>query len=520
MHGAPLLARRTTGWPRRLSLDSLAALQAGLLVVALVQFLRCCGPAYIWVLLSLTVPALRWLRSAAYRQRMGAWLRQEWASIECFADDHARLPWRATVRLIVLPAGLFFLSQGRPLMTGDSKPITLIASALVRDGTTDLSAFAASYAPVYHVPPHDDLPYFCQRSADSVYSCYHAGMVVFALPSAALARMLGADLASGGAQDRMEKGVASWLAAACLGLFFLLALHRTDARSAGLMTLLLATGSGVCSTVGQALWQHGGVLFWLLLALLLEYRTWRSPRLVATLLQGIALAMMFACRLPSAVFIAAFGLWLLCRAPRRALVVGLSALLVYAPWACYYYAIYSNVLGPSWKQHELFTAHWRDTLLPLLVSPDHGLLIYQPWILLALTLLLPSIRRLAKTIPTAMPPGWTWFCVLAVGPYLALVGSWYCWWGGQCWGSRLLVETLPFFALLCLPPLAVLRRLAWGRRLLLVMALLAAFVQLTGVYLKADCRDTQPALLGTQPEPPGSWTHLPFLTPFVGRLHG
>ena len=78
-------------------------------------------------------------------------------------------------------------------------------------------------------------------------------------------------------QDRLEKAIASWLAAACLGLFFLLALHIVDARYGGLTTLLLAVGSGLCSTVGQALWQHGGVIFWMLLALLIEFRTWRRP---------------------------------------------------------------------------------------------------------------------------------------------------------------------------------------------------------------------------------------------------
>jgi len=103
----------------------------------------------------------------------------------------------------------------------------------------------------------------------------------------------------------------------------------------------------------------------------------------------------------------------------------------------------------------------------------------------------------------------------AIVPYLGLIASWYCWWGGQCWGSRLAVETVPFFALLCLRPLAALRRLLWGRRLLLAMFLVGAFMQLTGVYLKVDCRDTQPALFSTQPEPPGSWKHLPFLTPFT-----
>ncbi len=500
---------------------ALRTLQASLFIVSLVQFLRCAGPAYIWVFVALVVPLMRFGWSADYRRHVLSRLCYEWASIEAFAANRSRLPWRATALLVVLPAGLFFLTQGRPLMTGDSKPITLIASSVVRYGSTDISAFLPEYAPVYTPAPGMTLPYFCVKTATGVHSSYASGMFVFAVPSAALARLLGANLSSGGVQDRMEKGVSSWLAAVCLGLFFLLALHLVDAGSAAWMTLLLAMGSGMCSTVGQALWQHGGVLFWMLLALLIEFRTWRRPVLTGTLLQGMALAMMFACRLPSAVLIAAFGIWLLLRAPCRAIFVGLAAALAYAPWAWYYGTTYGQVLGPSIRQLDMFTGNWRDTLIPLLFSTDHGLLVYQPWILLGSALVVPSVRRRLPATPVDAPSGRYWLCIAAIVSYLALVTSWYCWWGGQCWGSRMVVETVPFFALLCLPCVAALRRLAWGRRVLLATALVAAFVQLTGVYLKADFRDTQPVLIGNaNPEPPGSWKHWPFLTPFVGRWHG
>ena len=76
-------------------------------------------------------------------------------------------------------------------------------------------------------------------------------------------------------------------------------------------------------------------------------------------------------------------------------------------------------------------------------------------------------------------------------------------------------ETVPLFALLCLPPVAGLLRLAWGRRLVLAMLLLAAFPHLTGVYLKANYRDIQQGLFSHRLELPGSWQNLPFLTPFV-----
>jgi hypothetical protein len=226
--------------------------------------------------------------------------------------------------------------------------------------------------------------------------------------------------------------------------------------------------------------------------------------------------MMFACRLSSALLILPFGVWILYRAPRRALLVGLLAAVAYLPWAWYYQSIYGTPLGPSVGQMIGFSWSWREASLPLLIAPDHGLLMYQPWILLGLAVCLPPVRRLLPVgEPGDLPGGWRWVCVSAIVLHLALIASWNCWWGGDCWGSRLATETVPLFALLCLRPIAALRRLAWGRRLVLATALVAAFLHLTGVYLPADYQAVQPAIFTHRPALPGSLDNLPFLTPFL-----
>jgi hypothetical protein len=491
-------------------------LQTALIAVSVVQFIRCDGAPYLWVIVAMAVPLARCFAIPAHRRHMLSVIRRLWATVEAFAAEPQCLPWRAVLLLIVLPSGLFFLTQTRPIMTGDSKPITLMACSLVRDGTSDLSAFAALYGAENHFNRPDELPYFLRRTATGIHSSYHTGTFVFALPSAVLARLLGARLNEINAQNHLEKGIASWLAAACLGLFFLLALHIVDARTAGVVTVLLAVGSALCSTVAQALWQHGGVIFWMLLCLLVEFRTWRRPTRGGTLLQGVAVAMMFACRLSSALLILSFGLWLLGRSPRRAALVGLFGLLAYSPWAWYYQSIYGTPFGPSIAQVLGFAIRLRETAVPLLLSPAHGLLVYQPWIVLGLAACLPGTRRLAPAGEPGDPPvGWRWFCGLAIVLHLTLVASWNCWWGGDCWGSRLVTETVPLFALLCLRPIAALLRLTWGRRLVLAMGLLAAFPHLTGVYLKANYCDSQMGLFSQRMELPGSWQNLPFLTPFI-----
>src|SRR5262249_26519706 len=147
------------------------------------------------------------------------------------------------------------------------------------------------------------MPYFLLVGRRGVYSAYPSGMVTFAAPVVAAARVTGADLDQTRVREHLEKLAACWVTVGCLALFFLLALHRVGPAPAWAMTALLATGSVLYSTVGQALWQHGGVILCMLAALLLEFRQARRPALSMTLLQGGACALMVACRLSSALFV-------------------------------------------------------------------------------------------------------------------------------------------------------------------------------------------------------------------------
>jgi hypothetical protein len=320
-------------------------------------------------------------------------------------------------------------------------------------------------------------------------------------------------------RDRLEKWTACWVAAGCLALFFLLALHRVAPAPAWVMTALLATGSVLYSTVGQALWQHGGVILWGLAALLLEFRQARRPSVAATLGQGAACALMLACRLSAGLFVLALGTWVLVRSPRRAVLHGAAAALAYAPWAWLYGSVYGTPFGPAAGQLEPsnWTPNLLGSLLGVLVSPSRGMLVYQPWLLLAATALVPAVRRRLRTAGRApCPAGWSLFCAAVVVLHLGLVSSWRCWWGSQCWGSRLASEAVPPCALLLLRPLAALWSTTAGRRLVLGAGLLALLLHLPAAYLHADLWN---ATAHAERESAGlwAWTDPPFLYPI---LHG
>jgi hypothetical protein len=473
------------------------------------------GRHELWLALFLAVSFLALTLSASYRRRALSLVRARWGDVEEFAGGSGKRPWGAACLLVMLPAALLFFTSSHNLMMGDSRPVILTAASLVTDGDMELSKFAP-------LPdgagPREGLPYYLRRTPGGVYSNYPAGMLQFALPVALLARCLGADLRASAVHERLEKWTASWLAAACLGLFFLLALHLTDPAPAAIVTLLLAVGSVLFTTVAQGLWQHGGLIFWALIALLAEFDRRQHPAWSGTLLPGVACGLMLACRLTSAVFIVPFGLWVLLRCPRRAVFLAAWAFVAYAPWALLYESIYDNLFGPSMSLVTGLggSSLWLRTLPGLLISPGRGLLVYQPWLVLL------AVAPLCWFVPAhfrgggrpAPPRGWAWCCVAAVFLHLGLLTAWPMWWGGACWGSRLLAESVPLLALLCLHPVAVLWRTPAGRAVVMALVLLGCLVHAPAVYFRAEDWDMA-ADVDHHPAVLWSWSDPPFLYPLL-----
>ena len=275
----------------------------------------------------------------------------------------------------------------------------------------------------------------------------------------------------------------------------------------------MATGSVLFSTVSQALWQHGGSIFWMLSVLLVEFETARRPPLGASLLQGFALGMMIPCRLTSVLFVVPFGVWVLVRSPKRVCIITVVALVTYAPWAVFHFQTYGTLIGPSTGQ--IHAADWNtdlsESMLGLLFSPARGLFVYQPWLLLPLLCPIPLFRRRMEATRTnaASPVGWSWLCLVVIVLQIILVSAWGCWWGGHCWGSRLLAEVVPLAALLCLAPVALLLRSFSGRTLLAMLATVTFFLHGPGIYNPPYWESRVD--LDRHPEMLWSWSQAPFV---------
>lgn len=436
------------------------------------------------------------------------------AALTRLSDALARNPngWRAVAVAavgVVAPVTAVESRTSQNVWTGDTMPLVPTVVQLWTHGNRDLTGYLPGHGYYRWDVCGPDRPYFVREvpGAAGVYSTYPAGMEPFAWPGVLLADALGYDLRDDNVLLWVEKLSASALAGACLGLFFLAALHVGPPPAAFAVTWLLATGSVFTSTIGMILWQQGGVVFWSLLALWVELRSGGRPGWRGVLAQGVACGSMLACRPSAVTFLVPFGLWVLARDWRRGLIVPAVALLAYLPWAAMYYALYRNPFGPAmgFLNEQWFPGESVDGVL---FSPGRGLFVYQPCLLLLGLRLWPPAGRHDGPPP---PAGWAGFAAGMIAAHVVLVGSWPMWWGGFCYGSRLAAEVVPVAALFAVRPVGWLLRTRGGWVLVAVVALAGFAVHAPCAYYDAWLWNDAPVSVDTHPARLRDWSRPPFL---------
>lgn len=171
----------------------------------------------------------------------------------------------------------------------------------------------------------------------------------------------------------------------------------------------------------------------------------------------------------------AVALLLLLEKRRRALVgLGIAALLGVSLLAASSWLRFGSLFDSGYGT-ERFWFHVVDGLHGLLFGWGRSIFIYAPLIVLSL-LGVPALARRSKGTAIAM--------VIGLGVVLLLAASWWCWWGGICWGPRLVLPILPVASVGVGPWLAEPRR--WKAPLAVAVALAGLYVQVMGFAFRHD----------------------------------
>jgi hypothetical protein len=417
----------------------------------------------------------------------------------------------------ILAAVLFtvYYSNRRSLEAADSLPAALLPFSVLLDGQVSFDRFTP------WIESHPECGYAFPRVSGHYYSLYpiagpllttplYAPVValrqVRQLPPAALV----------GLAKRLQKYVAMLLTVATALLLLALLERIVGLRSAFWLALAFGLGSELWSISSQGLWQHsyGGLA---IAACLYATDRWNDPGCPARWrwATGLACAVAIAVRPTNVVLLAATAaaLWGLRQNWRAWLPVMLPVLGAGLAVLAYNQAVFATAAGGyHLAAGSLFQGRFRSGFTGLLFSPGRGLFIYTPMVLFGACVGLPAARAARR----AHRPLLVAASVMAL-LHLIVVSNWRVWWGGFCWGPRLLTELLP--------SAAVLVALGWpalgsaGRRAFGCAVVYSVLLQGVGAFFAPNgAWDTKPTSVDVSPERLWDWRDNPVIRSIRGGI--
>jgi hypothetical protein len=369
---------------------------------------------------------------------------------------------------------------------GDTTPAELLPLTLAGDGDLFFDEF---------VKPGEPMPFWYTPVRGRAVSSYPILPGFFNVPTYFIAQRLGIPL-DGEHRSMLSMITASVVCALSVVFLYLAALHIVRPRTAFGAALVYAFGTTVFSVAARGMWQHGPSVLFLTCALWLLARGRDGGVALAGLLLGFAVFSR-----PSNLLIAApLTMYVAVKHSRKTLAafIGFAAIPAtllfwysYVHWGSIRNMGQYSINQPGLKLFA--TDRMGDGLLGLLFNPSRGLLVFTPLFLFSFVTVAALLRR-----PSRQPLLFT--CALSVPAIIVLYSMWYSWWGGSCFGYRLLTELVPILVLTG----------AWGFDALVhstalriaigVAAALSFYVHFLGAYYAPCGFDSVPNDINKHPE--------------------
>ncbi|MGQ9633619.1 MAG: hypothetical protein ACUVXB_05175 [Bryobacteraceae bacterium] len=407
--------------------------------------------------------------------------------------------------ILFLTALIVYNANLQSIASGDTAAASFLPFSQLLDGSLTLDRF---YPYVLERYPQHARGF---RIKDGhAYSGYPIGapLVVTPLyiPWAVAARLWSWDTSRLAAMAAiLEKVSASVVAAVSVALFYLLCLRLTAPRLALFATLAYAFGTSTWSISSQALWQHGpsqlagiAALYWL--------AAWaEQPRPKTIFLCGLACGVALAVRPSNLLLLGAIVVAMLAAGGLRQLWLFLLApAAVAAPLVAYNLYVFG---APGGGYGGGLTGDPWQGLAGLLFSPARGLFIYTPVAAFSIAgALLWRKSGRNWTSPLLLS------CSLFVASSLLFLSKWPIWWGGHCYGPRLLTDVAPCLMLLTVPAVETAWRRPVWKSALIAALLVSIGTQSVGAFFYPNSAwDERPVPVGENPSRLWDWCDNPIL---------
>ncbi|HTM24019.1 MAG TPA: hypothetical protein VL225_02430 [Vicinamibacterales bacterium] len=355
---------------------------------------------------------------------------------------------------LALALVLVYNSNGREIGSIDSQPNKFAARELLLRRTLALNHVIGA------IPLLADRPSFVLdrggrfRSAYSPVSSVLAAGIAWPLVKTGLL-----DLRAPLAANVIAVLGASTLTAISVAFAYLTARRRVPRGRALLIAAGLGLGTGFWYAVSQTLWVHETAILGIALAVFAFARPGARLADREALLLGAGLGLAAAARpqLAPIIIIVLAGCVVLWGVRAAVLAGSIVAAAALAMMLCYY-RWFGSVFGPliviSADNNTLHGVRSSFVFDPagfagLLVSPNRGLLVFSPVVLVALAGLGAAFAEGRRA-----PLVW---CALAASTQFVLYGTYAVWWAGHTYGPRYLLDVLPLLVPLAAAALARMR---------------------------------------------------------------
>ncbi len=419
---------------------------------------------------------------------MGSW--REPLTVHCGpVAKKSRFTPRVVATLFWIGLMAVYNANGREIGGSDSQPTKMAARSLALRGNLLLDE------DIRRIPQLAERASFARDRHGHYRSAYSPVGSLFGAVTAVALRGLGADLDAPRGANLIAKITASALTALAVCFAFLILTRFSSIGVALAVAVGLGLGTNFWALESQTMAQHEVVAFGFGLTMLAWTRPTRELGAGHLWLGGLGLGLAVTARTQVGPVVGLLCLGLIVRVGWKralgpiALATAMLATLLIVQWQWF-----GHPLGGMSQLEQLHPeVHAVDGSLSrqpwvgaagLLISPNRGLLIFSPVVLIALIGIRPSLRALPQY-------GLGWMYLGSAALYLGY-SLYTVWWGGHSYGPRYLLD----FVILLTPAAAValtrVLRAKWQRGLATLLLVWSIVVAGTGAFY-ADNWNTHPA---------------------------
>ena len=354
--------------------------------------------------------------------------------------------------------GMFMIFFGSPvLQLSDSQYSMLTAESIIHNHTPDLAG--------YRIKNYQaDLPFntivgkhayqLARTNGRLLYGFGH-GTSILSTPFVATMELFGISPATADRQYNLagevmdQKMLAALLMASLVVVFFRTALLMLNWQWSTLVAISAGLGTSVWSTASRGMWAHtweimlGGVVVYILLGNAVQATSIR-PALLATLLSW-----MFFVRPDGAIAVVVVAIYVLIRRPDEFTQFATTGALWLTAFVGYSIRIFGTLVPYYYLSNDPhgIGIYFTQGLYGVLFSPSRGVFIYSP-ILAVVFYLVARYWRSIGDQPLAL-------AAISAFAGIAIASAVHPeWWGGSCYGPRLMSDAMPWFVLLGILALA------------------------------------------------------------------